>query len=255
MKRLLAQANARSLARLATAHVLLAFDFDGTLAPIIPDRDRAVMRRQTARLFAQVCGLYPCAVISARRRGDVAARLGVARAKYVVGNSGIEPGENLGDFARIVADARPLLEQWLDSVDGVDIEDKQYSLALHYRRSRQKRTTRQAIIRAVARLPLRMKAVPGTLVVNVTPKHAPHKGDALLRLRAAERASAALYVGDAAADEDIFDLGEPGRLVTVRIGASRTSSAQYFLRDQGEIDALLARLVALRTPGPIRPAA
>ena len=162
MKRLLAQANARSLARLATAHVLLAFDFDGTLAPIIPDRDRAVMRRQTARLFAQVCSLYPCAVISARRRTDVAARLGVARAKYVVGNSGIEPGENLGDFARIVADARPLLEQWLDGVDGVDIEDKRYSLALHYRRSRQKRTTRQAIFRAVARLPLRMKAVPST---------------------------------------------------------------------------------------------
>ncbi|MBC7781232.1 MAG: trehalose-phosphatase, partial [Proteobacteria bacterium] len=43
---------------------LLAFDFDGTLAPIVPDRAAAVMTPTTASLLARVAELYPCAVIS-----------------------------------------------------------------------------------------------------------------------------------------------------------------------------------------------
>jgi len=246
MRHLLSRENAEVLAQLAWSRVLLGFDFDGTLAPIVGERDEAQMRMRTAELFAKVCWLYPCAVISGRGQGDVSSRLGRAPVKYVMGNHGLEPGASLEDFELEVARARAHLETSLIGWAGVDVEDKRYSLAVHYRKSRQKRLVRSAIYEAVSCLPEPMRLVAGKLVVNVLPVGAPNKGDALLGLRTTEQADTALYVGDDVTDEDVFELDQPGRLLTVRVGESRSSAANYFLRDQREVDRLLARLVALR---------
>lgn len=246
MRYLLSRENADLLAQLAWSRVLLAFDFDGTLAPIVASRDDARMRPRTLALFAEACALYPCAVISGRSQADVSARLGAARIKYVVGNHGLEPGASLDEFAEEIASARASLEESVARLAGVDLENKRYSLALHYRRSRNKRVARAAILAAVEALPERMRVVLGKLVVNVVPARAPNKGDALLALRSAEKADTALYVGDDVTDEDVFELDQPGRLLTVRVGQSRASAAAYFLRDQSDIDRLLAKLVTLR---------
>lgn len=246
MKHILSRANVDVLAQLAWARVLLAFDFDGTLAPIVEDRSAAVMRPRTSQLVSRVCTLYPCAVISGRSRSDVAERLGGARVKYVVGNHGMEPSPGQRRFEREAASARALLVAALRAWPGVDVEDKRFSLAVHYRRSRRKREARAAILAAVAALPTPMRVVLGKMVVNVVPARAPDKGDALLDLRARAKADTALYVGDDVTDEDVFELDQPGRLLTIRVGKSRSSAAAYFVRDQREVDTLLARLVALR---------
>lgn len=246
MIRLLTRENRDLLAQLAWSPALLAFDFDGTLAPIIAERDDAVMRPATAALFSKVCLTFPVAVISGRARADVRARLGGARPKYVVGNHGLEPGADLQAFEAEMREVRPRLAEALNSVRGVDIEDKRYSLAVHYRRSRQKSAARAQIERAVTALPWPMRLVPGKLVINVVPYRAPNKGDALLDLRSRAGATTALYVGDDVTDEDVFRIDQPGRLLGVRVGESRASLARYFLRDQREIDTLLTRLCELR---------
>ncbi len=246
MRHLLSRDSGEVLAQLAWSRVLVAFDFDGTLAPIVANREMAHMRARTSELFAKVCSLYPCAVISGRSQPDVSARLGAAPIKYVIGNHGLEPGASLDEFEEEIAQARASLEETLVGIAGVDLEDKRYSLALHYRRSRNKRLARSAILAAVAALPVRMRVVPGKLVVNVVPERAPNKGDVLMELREAERADTALYIGDDITDEDVFELDQPGRLLTVRVGESRSSAAAYFLRDQNEMDRLLAKLISLR---------
>jgi trehalose 6-phosphate phosphatase len=246
MKALLARGNRALIDQLAWSNVLLAFDFDGTLAPIVADRHRAEMRPETARLFASVCERYPSAVISGRAKADVARRLKGASVRYLIGNHGLEPGTRLGTFGRQVERARPLLEASLEGRADIDIEDKRYSLAVHYRRAREKPRAREAIHRAVAALPVRMRVIPGKLVVNVVPEAAPSKGDALVALRERSDADIAMYVGDDVTDEDVFRLDQPGRLFTVRVGQSRSSAARYYLRQQSEIDQLLKRLVALR---------
>lgn len=246
MKRLFAKQNLELLAQLAWSNVLLAFDYDGTLAPIVADRELAKMRPKTAQLLCKVCQLYPCAVISGRSKADVAPRLGDARVKYLIGNHGLEPGRDLSEFAGEIALVRPQLELALSHCQGVELEDKIYSLAVHYRKSRQKRQARSAIRDAVLALPLAMRIVTGKLVVNVVPERAANKGDALLELREQEAANTAFYIGDDVTDEDVFTIDQPGRLFTVRVGRSKVSAAKYFLRDQREMDALLAKLVELR---------
>jgi trehalose 6-phosphate phosphatase len=224
----------------------LAFDFDGTLAPIVSVRDQARMRARTRELFQRVCQLYPCAVISGRERADVAGRLSGAKVRHVMGNHGLEPQSQMPSFERLTRAVRPRLERALSELPGVDIEDKRFSLAVHYRRSRRKRDAREAIYRAVSSLPHDLRTIPGKFVINVLPARAPHKGDALVHLRELEGADTAIYVGDDATDEDVFELDQPGRLLSIRVGLARSSAAPYYLKNQREMDGLLSRLVRLR---------
>jgi trehalose 6-phosphate phosphatase len=246
LKNLLVRKNLEVLAQLAWANVLLAFDFDGTLAPIVRDRDAARMRRRTAELFSRACDLYPCAVLSGRSRADVRPRLEGARVKYVVGNHGLEPGARLSDFEEVVAALVPVLEASFSGLVGIDVEDKRYSIAIHYRRARRKGDAREVIRRAIGRLDEPVRVIPGKLVVNVVPSGAPNKGDALVELRAKEGADTALYVGDDVTDEDVFTLDQPGRLLGVRVGERRGSAAEYFVERQRDVDRLLSALVGLR---------
>jgi trehalose 6-phosphate phosphatase len=253
MKPLLARENVELLAQFSWCRVLLAFDFDGTLAPIVAQREAAFMRPQTTRLLQQACQLYPCAVISGRTQRDLRRRLAAARVPFALGNHGLEAGMPRNEFASQVAAALPRLQLALDGVPGLEIEDKTHSIAVHYRRSRRKQHARAAIAQAAKHLPSRMRLISGKLVINLVPASAPNKGDAVLSLRARAGADTALYVGDDVSDEDVFSLDQPGRLLGVRVGRSARSRAPYFLRDQSEIDALLSTLIQLRAQ--VRPSA
>jgi trehalose 6-phosphate phosphatase len=244
MKRLLS-GDLLELQQFAWSRALVAFDFDGTLAPIVADRDAACMRPRTKRLFAQVCTLYPTVVISGRSRADVARRLGGARVRAVIGNHGLEMGVR-ARRATELNEARAALQAAAAAMPGLDIEDKLQSLAVHYRKVRGRRAALVALLKALQSVEAPLRIVPGVLVLNVLPAAAPNKGDALLALRARTRTDVALYVGDDVTDEDVFRLDQPGRLLSVRVGRSASSSAAYFLRDQTEIDELLNQLVVFR---------
>ncbi len=247
MKHLLLPAHIDALSGLAWSNTLLAFDFDGTLSPIVADRDAAGMRTRTRALFTTACHLFPTAVISGRSRQDVSSKLIGCGVKYVVGNHGLEPGTNLRKAKRSLDAARVCLAEFARSMAGIDVEDKEYSLSVHYRRTRNHRSANMAIRRVIKTMAMPMRVVGGKCVVNVMPADAPTKGDALLALRAKSKADTALYVGDDVTDEDVFQIDEPGRLLSVRVGRSSTSSAPYYLKAQREVDTLLSRLITFRS--------
>jgi trehalose 6-phosphate phosphatase len=246
MRYLLAQRNLSVLTTFACSKGVLAFDYDGTLAPIVADRDRALMSARTRPLLEQACRLYPCAVISGRSSREVGKLLGDVPVKHVLGNHGMEPGHGLARFEALVAGARKQLELALSQQPGIEIEDKTYSLSVHYRRARQRTRARLTVERAIAQLPPALRTVPGKCVINLLPRQAKTKGEALLAIRASEHADTALFLGDDDTDEDVFRLDQPGRLTTVRVGYSVDSAATYYLRRQSEIDQVLQRLIAAR---------
>jgi trehalose 6-phosphate phosphatase len=244
MRHILSRANRGLLQQFAWSNALLAFDYDGTLAPIVADPVNARMRATTRRLLEEAARLYPCAVVSGRGQKDVLRRTrGVALAA-AIGNHGLEPSETGARYAAEVRRWRPLLAA-LARVPGVLIEDKTYSLAIHYRRSREKKKARAAILAVTASLGA-VRVIGGKQVFNVLPEGAPHKGIALERERARLGCDTAIFVGDDETDEDVFALDQPGRLLGIRVGTRAGSMAHYFLRDQREVDGLLSALVALR---------
>jgi trehalose 6-phosphate phosphatase len=139
MKSILAPQSRPVLRALARGRVLLAFDFDGTLAPIVAVPARAHLRPRTRELLANVARKYPCVVISGRRRADVVARLHGISLRRVFGNHGIEPSSALPAARCAVQGWLARLTPRLAHVAGMIFDNKGASLAIHYRKARDRR--------------------------------------------------------------------------------------------------------------------
>lgn len=234
---LLAQAVQPSLREFLAQRPLLAFDFDGTLAPIVRDPAAARVPARTRSLLAEVAELYPCAVVSGRARRDVRDRVAGVRLVSIVGNHGAEAGARPAVPRRDVVRWKRRLETALEGEAGVWIEDKRYSLSIHYRNAPSRARAARVIGVALSELP-EIRVVSGKCVVNVVARSARDKGLAVLALRAQSRAPCVLYVGDDVTDEDAFRLASP-RFWAVRVGRSKSTAAPFHLVNQREIVNLL----------------
>src|SRR5436190_1960409 len=102
MTDILAKRNQQVLAHYALTNLLVAFDYDGTLAPIVATPERANMRPTTRRLLQRVAQRYPCVVISGRSRDDLVGRLHDIPVVHVSGNHGLEPWAEQRQYVRRV---------------------------------------------------------------------------------------------------------------------------------------------------------
>jgi trehalose 6-phosphate phosphatase len=239
---------AAALAALARERPLLAFDFDGTLAPTVARPDDARVSAAVASKLARLALHVPVAVVSGRTVADVRRRLDFAPT-FVVGNHGAEDAERPAPPAAVATlDAlrRELATSWPSlAAAGVQIEDKGVSIALHYRLARDREAACARIAAVVERLDPGLRHFAGKCAVNVVAAGAPDKGDAVCALVERARCSAALFVGDDASDETVFERAR-ARWVTVRVGREdRGSRARFFLDSASELATLLQRLLVL----------
>jgi len=248
MRYLLSDSGRPQLDRLTVTPTLYAFDFDGTLARIVRNRQDARLARPIREGLAELAKRAATAVISGRSVADLQTRV-AGTVPHLIGNHGLEGLHAAPQFLR---QARALCSAWKRQVAnrfsadlaraGVSVEDKAYSLAFHYRTAGRQREAREVVFKVLAQLHPLPRILLGKGIVNVIPVGAPHKGVALLELMQELNLRAALYVGDDETDEDVFSLPD-ARIVTVRIGKSKTSAAQFFLRRQTEITELLRYLM------------
>jgi trehalose 6-phosphate phosphatase len=250
MHYLLSRATRSILRRLAQERTLCAFDFDGTLSPIVEHPGQAVMGSQTRVLLGRLAKLYPCIVVSGRGRADLLGMLKGVKVARVIGNHGAEPEATTPKPQRRMERWKASLELELGALPGVWVEDKGLSLSVHYRQSPQKAEARRRILAATRTLD-QVRVVGGKQVVNLLVNQAPDKGVALAAERDRMRCNWVLYVGDDDNDEDAFALD--GNIVPVRIGCKQRSHARYYLRTQAEIDKLLELLVSARLTHPQLP--
>jgi trehalose 6-phosphate phosphatase len=246
MQHLLSRDSHAILMRLAQERTLCAFDFDGTLSPIVEHPSQAAMRDQTRSLLGRVAALYPCVIVSGRSRADLLGRLSGVTGACVIGNHGAETEATTSKPQRRLEQWKASLELDLGALPGLWVEDKGLSLAVHYRQSPQKTEARRRILVATRNLE-QVRVVGGKQVVNLVVDRAPDKGKALAAERDRMECNWVLYVGDDENDEDAFALD--GNIVPVRIGRKQRSHARYYLRTQAEIDKLLERLVLFRMAG------
>lgn len=140
---------------------------------------------------------------------------------------------------------RAAIEPGLAALRGVKLEDKVFSVAVHYRAARDKQGARDAIWKAAAALGT-IRIIGGKQVVNILPAGALDKGVALGREFERLGCDAAVYVGDDETDEDVFARDEPETLLGIHVGRSQASLASYYLERQSEIDQLLRLLISMR---------
>ena len=221
---------------------LLAFDIDGTLAPIVERPDDARLPDDVQRCLADLARRHDVAIITGRAVAD-ARRMLTFEPRYLIGNHGAEglPGwrSRSDAFERTIRHWRDALarSEGLRTA-GVSVEDKTYSMSLHFRRAADPVAAQRAIAQCVATLRPSPHVIAGKSVVNLLAADAPDKGDALRALIEATQATGVLYVGDDDTDETVFALDLPG-VLSVRVEPAGNTAATLFLREQREVLTLI----------------
>lgn len=235
--------------------LVVLLDYDGTLSPIAPRPEDAVLSAATREVLRQLGERWLTAIISGRSLADVRDLVGLDHLLYA-GNHGLEIEGPAGsdirrnlaeDFAPDVAAAATELDAALAEVEGSLVENKRYSLSVHYRLVAPERVTavETAVDAAVARHPKLQKRL-GKKVFELRPNLAWDKGKAVRwLLETIDDKDAGLlpvYIGDDVTDEDAFAaLADDGVGVLVSEQQQETA-ATHRLRDTDEARRFLALL-------------
>jgi trehalose-phosphatase len=245
-------------ARRGGRHLLLLCDFDGTLCPFFSDPRAVVLSESMARVLGSLASRPDCSlgVISGRRLQDVRDRVTVPGELYIAGFHGLEihaPGETFlhpeasaaaASMYAIAESVRPRLA----ALPGVFVENKDFSIVLHYREAAPAaRIAAQSFFMDAARAGIdagRLRLLPGACVIELLPAIGWHKGSALEwireRIERLHGPTFTMYIGDDVTDEDAFRAVGPGGMT---IGASeRVTSAEFRVDGPVDVERLLNSL-------------
>lgn len=237
MQHLFSPEGEAALAAVMRRRPVLGFDFDGTLAPIVPHPDDARIPGPVAERLQALSSLCPVVVVSGRAVEDLRGRLGFTP-WHVVGGHGAEDPDSAAALAEAEAHfvaLQPLREHLRRhaadlAASGVTIEDKRTSLALHYRRARSPALARALVRRLLEPAPAGVRIFGGKRVVNAVSIDAPDKARAMHELVLRCGADCALFAGDDVNDEPVFE-SAPADWLTVRVGRGRGGSRALFYID------------------------
>jgi trehalose 6-phosphate phosphatase len=244
---------AEGVARIAaflTPRTLLAFDIDGTLAPIVERPWDARVPAEVQRGLGVLAARATVAIITGRAIEDARPMLAFAP-RYLVGNHG---AEGVPGFEEASAHCASVCQAWLKELSrptepwcvhpGVVLEDKTYSLTFHFRHAPDHAAAQRLLIDRAGSLLPAPTLLDGKYVLNLLPEGAPHKGEALSALLARSHCDRALYVGDDASDEAVFQMRSPA-VLSVRVERDRASAANLYLRGQKDVVRLVRELVRI----------
>jgi trehalose-phosphatase len=243
---------------------VLLSDYDGTLTPIV-SHPAAAFLSASIRAALQVLTAhrrYRVAIISGRALADLRRRV-AGKEVYLAGNHGLQiegPGSQfvypeaqvLRPHIQALAHA---LRRDLAEIPGVFIEDKGFSLSVHYRQVpevwvaavQERLRARASPAIEAGRLTLRA----GKAVFEVRPRVPWDKGEAVRWIveRLGYDLPAAnvlpIYLGDDDTDEDAFRVVNSTGVAIVVGGERRHSAAQYYVESVEEVERFLRALSAL----------
>jgi trehalose 6-phosphate phosphatase len=203
---------------------LVALDYDGTLAPIVPRPEDARAQPGTVdALTALVVAGVRVVVVTGRPAATAVALGGLDAVPglVVLGHYGLQHWQD-GRLttpapAPGVATARAALEAYAEQqADGVAVEDKHHSVALHTRNADDPSGAFEAARPVLARLAhdTGLELVPGRFVLELRPAGT-DKGGALRRLLRDTGARAVLLAGDDLGDLPAVDALDEARAAGV----------------------------------------
>ena len=230
----------------------LIFDYDGTLVPLARTPDQAVPGEYLLRLLRALTAdqRNDVTIVSGRPReflqqhfGDLRSTLVAEHGAWLKRRGGIWRKRVFPDDTwkqRIV----PLLEYYVERLPASFLEEKECSVAWHYRLSDAESADfmAQELKFELSNLLLQtnMEVLEGNKVLEVRAKAA-NKGSAVLAALDDGNYELILAAGDDWTDEDMFQV-LPGTAMTIRVGV-RPTAANYLLEEQHELITLLEKIL------------
>ena len=211
----------------------LFLDFDGTLAPVVADPSVSRMPQELVPVLRDIAAtLSYTAVVSGRPMDFLLAHVQVPRLR-LLGLYGLQESSVQG--VRVVPDATAAtprvrravsrLRTALAGADGVFVEDKGLTVAVHWRNAPDRDAAEREVSLLMAALAVEAELEPvlGKLVAELRPPGDWHKGSAVTRLMRRQKLSAAVYIGDDLGDLPAFAaVQEVGGLALAVSGGDET---------------------------------
>jgi trehalose 6-phosphate phosphatase len=210
-------------------------DYDGTLAPIVPDPLAAFPHPDAPSLLEKIAERYPMWIVTGRYLKDL--ELFIDQNYPAIGLHGMQEGRIGGEVRDLIDDAsREALDgmrERVPDVEGLYVEPKGPTFAVHYRHVEDESAALADLEAWVSTMPDRLEVVRGKKVYEIRPKGV-NKGTAVLGLLDSVEGTP-VYLGDDVTDEDAFRALERYEdSVTVRVGGGETC-ARYALRDPNDV--------------------
>jgi trehalose-phosphatase len=223
-------------ARLRQAErVLLLFDYDGTLTPIAPRPEDALLPEDVRRLLVSLVAQprYYVGIVSGRSLDDLAALADIPGLIHA-GNHGLEIRGPSLDFTHpgavaskeILDRTEGRLLEALKDIPGVIVEHKGLTLTVHYRAVPEPQAAKVASVVTATASPNvesgELRLTRGKMVVEVRPAIPWDKGKAIEKIR--ENCGGMpfpVYFGDDRTDEDGFRVVQEMGGIAVFVGGAR----------------------------------
>ena len=222
----------------------LFLDVDGTLLQIARHPDAVRVSSELLAALEQARDRFggALALISGRTIEDLDLLFAPLRLPcagvHGLERRGTDAVVHRGDAAAVLAPLRAPIEDFVARHDGLLLEDKGQSLALHYRNAPACAARAEDLLRRLlAEAGPTLELKPGKMVLEVTPGHA-DKGTAIAAFMqeppfAGRRP---VFLGDDVTDEDGFAVVNRLGGVSVRVGApERPTAARHHVADEAEV--------------------
>lgn len=247
--------------QLASAdRVLLLFDYDGTLTPIVARPEIATLTDETRRMLTILAGMdrFVVGVVSGRGLADLEALVAIPGLVYA-GNHGLEMTGYGMDYVHPEARAfeaslveiTHLLNGGLADIPGLFVDNKGLTLTVHFRGTPDSYGSQVDATVVATIAPYveagQMKITRGKKVVEVRPNLDWGKGQAIEKIREDCRDKPLpVFFGDDQTDEDGFAAVQDAGGLAVFVGPPReTTLALHQLESPAEVGQVLSLLAEL----------
>ena len=235
--------------------IVFFLDYDGTLTPIVSRPELAVISRQMQDTVKKLSQKYTTAIVSGRMREDVQKLVDIPGLIYA-GSHGFDiKGPQVSMVQPQAKETIPLvskvierLKKELSNLEGVIIEEKKFSVAVHYRLAEEKEVPGiKTLVQEIIQENKFLRLMEGKKVFEILTAIDWNKGKAVKWVMDALGINwedfSIVYMGDDTTDEDAFRVVSTRGTSILVSDESRASAADFVLSSPKEVKELFERVL------------
>ncbi|MFH1655712.1 MAG: trehalose-phosphatase [Candidatus Omnitrophota bacterium] len=231
-------------------------DYDGSLTPIVDKSELAVLSNEMRDVIKELAEKHTVAIVSGRLRDDVEKLVGI-KGLFYAGSHGFDiagPGFSMvhpvaKEAIPIVLEVIKKLKKELGNINGLLVEEKKFSVAVHYRlvdEDKYLSKIKEAVERNI-QSHKQLRLMQGKKVFEILPNIDWNKGMAIRWIMQALKISweeaSVVYIGDDTTDEFAFRVVRTRGTAILVSDEIQESTADFKLSSSDEVKRLFRDVV------------
>lgn len=233
-------------------------DYDGTLSPIVPQPEDAVLSDSMKKTLSRLAAEYTVAIVTGRDKEDVENLVGLDELIYAGSHGYIISGPEglsmehpdseaiIPRLDKVELEVKQLLHK---KTEGTKLDRKRYAIGIHFRNARpeDEDTVKQIVDHILEKFPGHKKG-EGKKILEIKPDTDWHKGKAVdwilkaLELDTSDRV-VPIFIGDDITDEDAFTTLKDKGIGILVGGHGQKTAAKYALKNVYQVGRFFEKLL------------